>query len=511
MPDPNDPILQAIDDNYSEGMSDPSRAAAIMRMLPQLVGAKPNIRPIGNYSGLPQTGGQALADVGSLAGQGPSGLPGDVKMGTNLGEIYQNRAQLAQRGDIFSNELEGRRVAEENLMTRARGTQTLEALKLAQQEKMLAQQIEANKRLLATDARMRLEFIGNSAKAAGAPDSPEYRAYLDHFMKTLRDPVRRKALENPDTGIAAMTTIMDEALQASRVPAQAPTPRAERAVSTAEGVSRPSTPGSAPANFPTVAPTEQAARDALRGGILADEQAGRVKYDPITSIPQKPVYPPSPFRNQGEGDAAFAKRQSEHGKIVSDMSKEYQQESIRYNEDLRKQREDEVKIRKDEETQQVVALDARKLRDAVTSKLSNSIATIDELQKAKGLPKLVGALDAWTPDISQDAQDAVVIYQNIISGQVMEVLNDLKAQSKTGATGFGALSENELKLIKNAAGKLSRRQSEPQFKKHLDEYRAQLEKTLRGVDRDYQSGPWAKKEPEARNAVDWNDLVKGVR
>lgn len=105
---PKDPVAQSIDFDLAEGMTDPTRAAAIMRILPQLTGSQPNTRPIGDYSGLPQTGGQALADVASLAGQIPSGVPGDTRM-PSLGEIYQNRALMTQRGDIANEELINRR------------------------------------------------------------------------------------------------------------------------------------------------------------------------------------------------------------------------------------------------------------------------------------------------------------------------------------------------------------------------------------------------------------------
>lgn len=103
---PDDPIAQAIDADFTEGMSDPSRAGAILRMLPRLLGDQPSIQP---QSGIPQTGQDVFADVGALAGQAPSGLPGDVRMGTNLGEVYAKRAGRMQRGQIAEQELIGRR------------------------------------------------------------------------------------------------------------------------------------------------------------------------------------------------------------------------------------------------------------------------------------------------------------------------------------------------------------------------------------------------------------------
>lgn len=44
----------------------------------------------------------------------------------------------------------------------------------------------------------------------------------------------------------------------------------------------------------------------------------------------------------------------------------------------------------------------------------------------------------------------------VTSGQVLEVMNKMKAASKTGATGFGALNEKELAILQGASTALSR-------------------------------------------------------
>lgn len=481
---PEDPIADSIDFDLSEGLTDPSRAAAIMRILPQLVGAQGDYRQIGGYSGLPQTGGQALADVAAGAGQLPSGIGQDVRM-PNLGKMYADRAQLEQRGDIASNELENRRVMLEDAMTRARANQGMNALDFVQKDRQLAQQMEINKRLLAQDARMRIEFIANAAKAAGAQDSPEYRAYMDHFMRALRDPTRLAALTSPQTGVDAMTAIMNEALQASRSP-QAATPRAETTVRTVEGVSRPQ-------NFPTVAPTEQRMRDQVRDQLLADERAGTTQYSPAMSEPQKPVYPPAPVRTPGMGDAAYQKAVSEHAKIVSDMNKDYQQELARFDDNNRKAAEDAAKREKESIAMQEQAVDAKRVRDAAVSNLSETLNTARSFASSKGLSRIVGPYVRDT--VTGDARDALTLYENVVGSQIVQMLGALKEQSKTGATGFGALSERELDLVKAAASKLSdRSQSEAQFRKHLNEYITRLQKMISGVEENYSSGPWAKRE-----------------
>jgi len=98
--DPRDPIAQSIDYDFESGLQDASRAQTILKMLPRLVTDQLNPQPIQPTSGLPQTGQEALADIGALAGQAPSGIGQDVRMGTNLGNIYKNRANRNLTADI---------------------------------------------------------------------------------------------------------------------------------------------------------------------------------------------------------------------------------------------------------------------------------------------------------------------------------------------------------------------------------------------------------------------------
>jgi hypothetical protein len=404
----------------------------------------------------------------------------------DLGKIYQHRADMMQRGDVLANEGEQRRVNEENMMTRARAGQAMNVLKYVQEDRKLAESLRVNERLLAQDGRMRIEFIGNAAKAAGSPDSPEYRAYMDTFMRSLRDPVKRAALLDPKTGVQAMTSIMDEALQASRVPQTSPSPRTEAAIGVV-GAQRPS-------EFPTVAPNVQAARDRTRDELLADERAGRTQYTPALSEPQKPVYPPVPVRSPGMGDSAWQKMQSDHAKIVSDMNKDYQSEMERFTRNAREQRESQAKVEKDTVALQEQAVDAKRVRDAAVSNLSETLSTAKALASHKGLNRIVGPVAGQTPNFTGDALDAMTLYSNIVGAQIVGMLSDLKAQSKTGATGFGALSDRELALVKESASKLQRAQTKEQFDKHLAEYISRLQRMIRGVEENYSSGPWAQRE-----------------
>ena len=61
---------------------------------------------------------------------------------------------------------------------------------------------------------------------------------------------------------------------------------------------------------------------------------------------------------------------------------------------------------------------------------------------------------------------------------VIDLLGKLKAQSRTGATGFGALSEKELKILMDSASKLDPGQSEDVFTAELVAIRKKLDKMM---------------------------------
>jgi hypothetical protein len=66
----------------------------------------------------------------------------------------------------------------------------------------------------------------------------------------------------------------------------------------------------------------------------------------------------------------------------------------------------------------------------------------------------------------------------ITSKIAINTINEMKKQSKTGATGFGSLSGPELDLLLNAEQNLSRAQSEGRFNERLNEIRAVAAKVL---------------------------------
>lgn len=67
-------------------------------------------------------------------------------------------------------------------------------------------------------------------------------------------------------------------------------------------------------------------------------------------------------------------------------------------------------------------------------------------------------------------------FDKIISKNVLQVLNDLKSQSKTGATGFGQLSNKELGVLMNASTVLKKDMSEEDAQKYLNKMKSVFNK-----------------------------------
>lgn len=72
------------------------------------------------------------------------------------------------------------------------------------------------------------------------------------------------------------------------------------------------------------------------------------------------------------------------------------------------------------------------------------------------------------------AADASAALQQIVGQQIVDLIADMKAQSRTGATGFGQLSVRELDVLEAAATQLTRRLSEPQALSELKKLREKM-------------------------------------
>ena len=129
-------------------------------------------------------------------------------------------------------------------------------------------------------------------------------------------------------------------------------------------------------------------------------------------------------------------------------------------------------------------------QDAAHSSLGQIVRTIDAIEgmlkthedAAIGLTGIGSAL-AEVPLVGQ------VTPQGVFKNQVDELigfltgkgLEKLKSQSRTGATGFGNLSDNELKIIKALEGKLSRATTRAEFERVLNDVKVRFGAAYYGV------------------------------
>lgn len=70
--------------------------------------------------------------------------------------------------------------------------------------------------------------------------------------------------------------------------------------------------------------------------------------------------------------------------------------------------------------------------------------------------------------------NAYALHNQLQSQLMVDLIGEMKAQSRTGATGFGALSEREGDILRNAAGRLDPNQSPEDYAKALEEIRSRL-------------------------------------
>lgn len=108
--------------------------------------------------------------------------------------------------------------------------------------------------------------------------------------------------------------------------------------------------------------------------------------------------------------------------------------------------------------------------DSTTAEYNRQIDEANKLLSNPSLNSIVGMADARLPAFSEGQQNAINQYDTVVAQSMIGGLQNLKSQSATGASGFGALSDSEGKLIRDAQGALQRSSSEAEFKKNLENY-----------------------------------------
>jgi hypothetical protein len=124
---------------------------------------------------------------------------------------------------------------------------------------------------------------------------------------------------------------------------------------------------------------------------------------------------------------------------------------------------------------QVVKEAANKTLDSIDELLDESGRLKDNIKTAIGTSRV---LNTWRiPGTS--AYDANTSVERLRARLVTDLMGELKAQSRTGATGFGQLNQSELKIMQDSAAKLNPGQSEAAFEAELKKIRDRVRMILR--------------------------------
>jgi hypothetical protein len=153
----------------------------------------------------------------------------------------------------------------------------------------------------------------------------------------------------------------------------------------------------------------------------------------------------------------------------------------------------------------------RKAVNAMKTYGDDMIDVIGSLLDEKGelKPDAKGVIGGWQglwPEgtyLGEKSQDALTAISRLQKMLDINQLRELKAQSRTGATGFGALSAPELAIIEGAASKLgNRRQSEAVYKEELQRILGVLLKNREGASESSGGGGGGGGAPKTETAAE---------
>jgi hypothetical protein len=152
------------------------------------------------------------------------------------------------------------------------------------------------------------------------------------------------------------------------------------------------------------------------------------------------------------------------------------------------------------------AQEAQQRQSESATTAQNLVSAIDTLTRSPGFSSLGtawGDTQIAIPVIRNDAKDADAQLKNIAGQVAMATLSRLKSLSATGATGFGALSNQELQLIQNSIATLqSERISNAELRRSLKIIRDGMEKVSN----------WSPtRQPPANEADDIDSLLDMYR
>jgi len=148
---------------------------------------------------------------------------------------------------------------------------------------------------------------------------------------------------------------------------------------------------------------------------------------------------------------------------------------------------DSLAERKFSAEQEKIAETKKKATDLVTTSAQDTLSTIGEIEKGMGFfgplgnipslyaPSTLNLLDDKTYGQRKNWEANV----NKLKGKlVLEIMNNMKSASKTGATGFGQLNKEELTLLKDSANALSKTLVPEDAKRYINQIKVLAKKVL---------------------------------
>lgn len=164
-----------------------------------------------------------------------------------------------------------------------------------------------------------------------------------------------------------------------------------------------------------------------------------------------------------------------------------QQQNNQANQDIRRETIDIRRDEKESKKNQKMLNDQNALTGILTD-TDNQLAKIDAMFDEKGNLKkdyadVYGTLFGYQlPATFQGTIDARADLDNLINNSIFQKLGELKAQSATGASGLGSLSNSEGTMLKSSATAAGDyKQSPENAAKNLKAYRAQIEASKKNL------------------------------
>jgi len=146
--------------------------------------------------------------------------------------------------------------------------------------------------------------------------------------------------------------------------------------------------------------------------------------------------------------------------------------------ELAKMRNEKVKFeQKQKETKKIQEQKKQNLFQSV----DDTLKTIGEIEK--GIKYFGAAGNVPALPFEYGKKNWEVNLNKLMAKQVLKVMSDLKAASRTGSTGFGQLSEKELALLQNAATVLRKGLSEEDAQRYLNQIKNITNKVFIGSNR----------------------------